>query len=51
MGRIVFGARDEKKGFSQLETRVLHPKTEMISGIMADECKQLLLDFFQKLRD
>lgn len=51
IGRIVFGARDEKKGFSQLETRVLHPKTEMISGIMADECKQLLLDFFQKLRD
>lgn len=51
MGRIVFGARDEKKGFSQLETRVLHPKTEMISGIMAEECKQLLLDFFQKLRD
>jgi tRNA(adenine34) deaminase len=51
MGRIVFGASDEKKGFSQLETRVLHPKTEMISGIMADECKQLLLDFFQKLRD
>lgn len=51
MGRIVFGARDERKGFSQLETRVLHPKTEMISGVMADECKQLLLDFFQKLRD
>jgi tRNA(adenine34) deaminase len=51
MGRIVFGAQDERKGFSQLETRVLHPKTEMISGIMADECKQLLLDFFQKLRD
>ena len=51
MGRIVFGAQDERRGFSQLETRVLHPKTEMISGIMADECKQLLLDFFQKLRD
>ena len=51
MGRIVFGARDDKKGFSQLETKVLHPKTEMIRGIRADECKQLLLDFFQKLRD
>ncbi len=51
MGRIVFGAKDERRGFSMLETRVLHPKTEMITGIMADECRQLLLDFFQKLRD
>lgn len=51
IGRIVFGASDNKKGFGQLETKVLHPKTEIVSGILADECKTLLLDFFQKLRD
>jgi tRNA(adenine34) deaminase len=51
LGGLVFGAIDEKKGFSRLETKVLHPKTEIVSGIMANESRQLLLDFFQKLRD
>jgi len=51
LGGLVFGAADEKKGFGKVETKVLHPKTEIVAGIMANESRQLLLDFFQKLRD
>ena len=45
--KIVFGARDEQRGFMTLGTQ-LHPKTEVVSGIMADECAQLMKDFFKK---
>lgn len=47
--KIVFGARDEQRGFITLGTQ-LHPKTEVVSGIMADECAQLMKDFFKKRR-
>lgn len=47
--KIVFGARDEQRGFMTLGTQ-LHPKTEVVSGIMADECAQLMKDFFKKRR-
>ena len=47
--KIVFGARDEQRGFMTLGTQ-LHPKTEVDSGIMADECAQLMKDFFKKRR-
>lgn len=49
IGRIVFGAYDEKRGFKRFEN-VLHPKTEIIGGIMENECAQLIKDFFQKKR-
>ncbi len=47
--KIVFGARDEQRGFMTLGTQ-LHPRTEVVSGIMADECAQLMKDFFKKRR-
>lgn len=47
--KIVFGARDEQRGFMTLGTQ-LHPKTEVVSGIMADESAQLMKDFFKKRR-
>ncbi|WP_264512924.1 nucleoside deaminase [Flavobacterium sp. N1719] len=47
--KIVFGARDEQRGFMTLGTQ-LHPKTEVVSGIMAVECAQLMKDFFKKRR-
>lgn len=51
LGTLVFGASDEKKGFRTLNSKILHPKTEVVSGVMAKECSSILLDFFQKLRD
>lgn len=49
--KLVFGTGDDRRGYTVMEKPVLHPKTEVIRGIMGDECKQLLLDFFQKLRE
>ncbi len=48
--RLVFGAFDPKHGFTKLNQLVLHPKTEIVSGIMAQECGQLMKDFFGGLR-
>lgn len=49
--RLVFGASDEKHGFAKLNQLVLHPKTLVVSGIMAKECGQLVKDFFGGLRN
>ena len=48
--RIVYGAKDVKRGYSQLTQNVLHPKTEVISGVMKNECSKLLTDFFERKR-
>ena len=49
--KIVYGASDEKRGFSNLNSPLLHPKTILKSGVMADECAALLIDFFERKRD
>lgn len=49
LGKLVYGASDEKRGFVMKQTE-LHPKTEVISGIMKEESKQLIQDFFTKKR-
>jgi len=48
--RIVYGASDEKRGFARCQPQLLHPKTEVVSGIMADDCQQIVLDFFKSKR-
>lgn len=48
--KIVYGASDTKRGFNLVGNKILHPKTELISGIIADECSELLKAFFQKKR-
>ena len=48
--KIVFGTADEKRGFSSLSENILHPKTEIESGLMKEECSKLLTDFFQSKR-
>ncbi|WP_297517138.1 nucleoside deaminase [Flavobacterium sp.] len=49
ISKIVFGARDEQRGFMTLGTQ-LHPKTEVVAGVMAEQCAQLMKDFFKKRR-
>jgi tRNA(adenine34) deaminase len=51
LGKLVYGASDTKRGFRLMEQRVLHPKTEVVSGIMAEESAALLKTFFQRKRD
>lgn len=51
VGRVVYGAADEKRGYSVVGTpRMLHPKTEVVSGIRAQECGALVADFFAQKR-
>ncbi len=48
--RIVYGADDKKKGYTHYSTNVLHPKTEITRGVLADECAMLMKSFFEKKR-
>jgi tRNA(adenine34) deaminase len=48
--KIVFGAVDKKKGFLRLKEQVLHPKTIVESGVLAEECGQIMIDFFKNKR-
>lgn len=50
ISKIVVGARDEKRGALRFGKDLFHPKTEIITGIYAEECSLLLTDFFQKKR-
>lgn len=50
IGRIVFGAKDEKKGFSRFAPLSLHPKTSVVGGVMEKECSEILQRFFAKKR-
>ncbi len=50
LGRLVYGASDPKRGFSLNKSKILHPKTEVISGIMASESEHMLQEFFRRKR-
>ena len=45
MGRLVFGAEDEKRGYQRYAPQALHPKTVVVKGILADDCAALMKDF------
>ena len=49
--RVIFGAPDEKRGFGRIGQSLLHPKTELVHGVMKQECEQLMKKFFDKLRN
>lgn len=49
-GRIVYGTPDPKRGYSLFSPSLLHPKTEVESGVLADECSTLMTEYFKKKR-
>ena len=49
ISKIVFGATDTKRGYKTLGTQI-HPKTEVVSGILEKECAELMTNFFKKKR-
>ena len=51
MKRVVYGAADSKHGFTQMGNNLLHPKTKVTGGIQAQDCEQLIKDFFARLRE
>lgn len=50
IGRIVYGASDSKRGFERTGRSILHPKTEVVGGILEEECAELMKSFFKRLR-
>jgi tRNA(adenine34) deaminase len=50
VSRIVFGAKDEKRGAGRFDSSLYHPKTSLSGGVLENECSQLILDFFKKKR-
>lgn len=50
ISRIVYGAPDEKRGYRKIAPTALHPKTEVIAGIMEDEARELMQNFFKERR-
>lgn len=51
LGALVYGASDQKKGFSLIKHNILHPKTLVKGGIMEQECSDILINFFNSKRD
>jgi tRNA(adenine34) deaminase len=48
---VYYGASDEKRGYTLLGKNVLHPKTKVITGMLKEECRQIVLNFFRQLRE
>lgn len=50
IGRVVYGAADPKRGYSTYSDKILHPKTEVVAGVLKEECEALMSEFFRSLR-
>ena len=50
IGRVVYGAPDDKRGYSTYSERIMHPKTEVTVGVLREECEALMKRFFADLR-
>ena len=50
LGRLVYGATDEKRGYKRYSPDVLHPKTEVIQGVCAEDAAELMKRFFNNKR-
>lgn len=50
VGRIVYGTSDPKRGYSLFTPSLLHPKTEVVSGVLAEECGGMVTEFFRNKR-
>lgn len=50
IGKIVYGASDEKRGYKKFASKSVHPKTVVVGGVFETECSELLQDFFKAKR-
>jgi tRNA(adenine34) deaminase len=50
LGKLVYGASDIQRGYGLIRQPVLHPKTEVVSGVFASEAKALIDHFFKQIR-
>lgn len=50
VGRVVYGTGDEKRGYQRFAPEALHPKATVTTGILEEECRRLIQDFFRRKR-
>ena len=50
IGSVVYGTSDPKRGFSRFTPSLMHPKTVIVSGILENECSNIVTDFFKSKR-
>lgn len=50
LGRLVYGATDEKRGYTRYAPEALHPKTEVVCGVLKEEAAEMMKDFFKGKR-
>ncbi|NLO72209.1 MAG: nucleoside deaminase [Porphyromonadaceae bacterium] len=50
ISKIVYGASDEKRGFTKFAPNAIHPKTEVVKGVLEEECGELVREFFRRKR-
>lgn len=50
LGRLVYGASDPKRGYTLFSPSLLHPRTEVASGLLAEECSATMSDYFKEKR-
>jgi tRNA(adenine34) deaminase len=50
LGRIVYGTPDPKRGYSSISHLILHPRTNITKGILEDDCRALMVEFFKEKR-
>lgn len=50
VGRVVYGTSDEKRGYQRFAPEALHPKATVTTGILEEECRRLIQDFFRRKR-
>lgn len=50
ISKIVYGAKEPKRGYSTIHDKILHPKTTVVSGVLEEQCKELMTSFFKNKR-
>ncbi len=50
ISRVVYGAADEKRGYTKIAPKALHPKATVTSRVIEDECREIMQNFFKKVR-
>jgi tRNA(adenine34) deaminase len=51
IGRIVYGASDNKRGYTLTKAALLHPRTDVVSGILEEDCAAIITEFFKQKRE
>ncbi|MEE4196278.1 MAG: nucleoside deaminase [Bacteroidales bacterium] len=50
LARVVYGAPDPKKGYTRYDSKMTHPRTDIVPGVLSDDCSRMITGFFKSKR-